>query len=103
MDVLYAVKPAGETVEEPVVRAADDREVLIVREISPDAAGDAHDGAAAHAAAHHHKMFVVSGNAERALGVLLAHAGAEHLAHGDAAGTQALARHAAAEKIARER
>ena len=30
MDVLYAVKPAGETVEEPVVRAADDREVLIV-------------------------------------------------------------------------
>ena len=44
-----------------------------------------------------------SGNAKGALGVLLAHAGAEHLAHGDAAGTQAFARHAAAEESARER
>ena len=103
VDVFRIIEAALEPAVELLVCAADDGQVLIVRQVAPDAARDAHDGAAAHAAAHHYEVLVVSGDAERALGVLLAHAGAEHLAHGDAAGAQAFARHAAAEEIARER
>ena len=103
MDVFRIIEAALEPAVELLVRAAYDREILIGGERTGNAPRDAHDGTAAHAAAHHHKVAVVDGNAERTLGVLLAHAGAEHLAHGDAAGTQAFARHAAAEKIARER
>ena len=99
MHVLRAVKSAGEAVVEPLIRAADDREVLVIGQIPSDAAGNAHNGAAAHAAAHHHKVLMVGGNAEGALGLLLADAGLEHLAHGNAAGAHSLGRDAAAEKV----
>lgn len=96
-------KRRGETAKELLVRAAYDREILIGGERTGNAPRDAHDGTAAHAAAHHHKVAVVDGNAERTLGVLLAHAGAEHPAHRNAAGAQPLGCDAAAEKVAGKR